>query len=644
MQNNQDERIHRTALDLCGLRKRCYKKELDDYAVDDDFLSFCGIKRRRWGDSKTWHIDPKNDAFTLPDYLEAMLADYTLAIAPTNIDTAPTPTPAPVVGMVLQLLLAETRRKVQLQVQEQQAHLTAQSGDASTEFTGPYWGYDQVITFGGTAGARGNVLDCELTYVLWYGDPRYLETNCVVITSEHPITDTSGGGISSSQHLPVLAAMSMVRHNRISEANSDIYGIFTDGFVWVFVHLNKRFKYSSRVLNWNKGQQRSIVELVSRIIHDAATIALLFNETPSQSRQIQSTWNRERSGSSQNEDNEDCGSDSTDSESATVSPSPDMDWFTKLENKIKHIMERRKNPKDILDFEEAFNLARHESHNIPEQKQGKQKQQKQQNLPTKAVTDIAAEDLWGIFRLKLEEGQTQTWYLAASERRGVSSHLRRMLADWDMVFRGTDQNEQVIRGRLNSIVVSILAAKKREEYGQHGAGNGSNKRTSTESLAQYKSLCWALEKPLTFKWKIKGKMTEIRGRMDFALWYGSREDVETNLVVVAAKRLHYAGTDVPQAIIYMAILHNARKQAERTNWPIYGIATDSWHWYFLRLAPNGVVSTHFVDWSKDPIQVISWIHKIIDQAACLTPVSSQSLSRQRTVEEASDLDWGREEE
>ncbi|OJJ63451.1 hypothetical protein ASPSYDRAFT_234953 [Aspergillus sydowii CBS 593.65] len=204
-----------------------------------------------------------------------------------------------------------------------------------------------------------------------------------------------------------------------------------------------------------------------------------------------------------------------------------------------------------------------------------------------------------------------------------------MLADWDEAFTGADQNEQVIRGRLNSIVVSILAAKRREQHGpgQHGA-------TSNEPTPQYKSLRWALERTLNFNWKIKEKMTKIQGRVDFALWYGSREDVETNMVVVEAKRLDEADLGVPQAIIYMA-----RKQAGRTNWPIYGIATDSWDWHFLRLDPNGVVSKHFMDWRRDPIEVVSWIHKIMDQAACLTPVSSQTLSRQPTVEESSDLGW-----
>lgn len=196
MHEDQGKRKHSTAFGFCGLRNRFGRKELDDYLVDDDFLSFCGIKRRRGNSSEIWHIDTKNDASTLPDYLEAMLADYTLVMTPTGIDAAPAP-----VGMVLQLLLAETRRRVQLETDS-----TALPG-VLTDFKGPYWGYDQVISLdsGGIAGARGNVLDCELTYALWYGDPRYLETNCVVIQSEHPIADTAG--ICIQDLAPVLAAM-----------------------------------------------------------------------------------------------------------------------------------------------------------------------------------------------------------------------------------------------------------------------------------------------------------------------------------------------------------------------------------------------------------------------------------------------------
>jgi hypothetical protein len=174
---------------FCGLL-RPSREETDIDPIDSDFLSFCGIKKRR-SNNKIWRIDPNNDTFTLPNHLEAMLADYTLVMTPTEMDAAPAP-----VGMVLQLLLAETKRRVQ-------RNLAGQSG-ASTVSKRPYWGYDQVISLEGTGRARGNVLDCELTYALWYGDPRSLETNCVIIQSERPITSTDG---ISTQYLPVLAAM-----------------------------------------------------------------------------------------------------------------------------------------------------------------------------------------------------------------------------------------------------------------------------------------------------------------------------------------------------------------------------------------------------------------------------------------------------
>ncbi|KAL3485648.1 hypothetical protein BJX62DRAFT_242729 [Aspergillus germanicus] len=200
--------------DFCGLL-RPSMEETDIDPVNTDFLSFCGIKRRR-GNGKIWQPDPNNGPFTLPNHLEAMLADYTLVMTPTEMDAAPAP-----VGMVLQLLLAETKRMVQ-------TNLAGESG-ASTVSKQPYWGYDQVISLEDTGRARGNVLDCELTYALWYGDPRSLETNCVIIQSERPITSTYG---ISTQYLPVLAAMSMIQRNRRTppKVNADVFGIFTDGF------------------------------------------------------------------------------------------------------------------------------------------------------------------------------------------------------------------------------------------------------------------------------------------------------------------------------------------------------------------------------------------------------------------------------
>jgi outer membrane biosynthesis protein TonB len=138
-----------------------------------------------------------------------------------------------------------------------------------------------------------------------------------------------------------------------------------------------------------------------------------------------------------------------------------MDWFNDLENRIKHIIQRGKNVKDILDVKEAFKIARTESRKQVHQKQAAEKQEKkeklekekqerkeqqerekrekkerqererqqkkEQQLPTKAVTDIAAVDLWDTFGLKRETTRTQIWSLAASEKRAVSTHVRKSI-------------------------------------------------------------------------------------------------------------------------------------------------------------------------------------------------------------------------
>jgi outer membrane biosynthesis protein TonB len=138
-----------------------------------------------------------------------------------------------------------------------------------------------------------------------------------------------------------------------------------------------------------------------------------------------------------------------------------MDWLHDLENRVKQIIERGKNAKDMLDVKEAFKIAHTESRKQMRQQQATEKQErkeklekekrekkeqqerekrekkeqqerekrekKENRLPTKAVTDIAGEDIWDIFGLRLEKGLTQTWYLSASERRGVASHLRKSI-------------------------------------------------------------------------------------------------------------------------------------------------------------------------------------------------------------------------
>jgi len=115
----------------------------------------------------------------------------------------------------------------------------------------------------------------------------------------------------------------------------------------------------------------------------------------------------------------------------------------------------------------------------------------------------------------------------------------------------------MISAQLNIIMVSILAAKRREAY----------RLGAIETLASYKSLRWMREsKTLRFTWVIRGKRTRIQGRMDYALWYGSRANAETSLVVVQAKEFYHASSCVPQAISYMGMQVSSARSGSLINY------------------------------------------------------------------------------
>lgn len=160
---------------------------------------------------------------------------------------------------------------------------------------------------------------------------------------------------------------------------------------------------------------------------------------------------------------------------------------------------------------------------------------------------------------------------------------------------------------MDVIVLTILAAKKREEFRQHGLAKTSSNRTSVSSALSYKSIHFGLETSIELPWPHKGQLKLIKGKMDYVVWYGKSEEAETNMVVVAAKRRGEASRGMYQARTYMGkstletfaitpcllgilgMIHHARKKAGCANMSIYGISTDGYEWYFIYLGPQGNV-------------------------------------------------------
>ncbi|KAL2870085.1 uncharacterized protein BJX67DRAFT_378631 [Aspergillus lucknowensis] len=535
--------------------------------------------------SKIWRTDLRDDVSEL-----LLLEDYDLALAPTTPAEGHLPIPIrPRVDAILHNLLAKSKRKVQ--------------GSADAEKLDTlFWGYEHVITRLETE-CQGKVRDYSLSYVLWYGDQLKLETNLVVIRAEKPIKD----------YLSVLAAMSMIQHNRNSDGNNkELYGIFTGTFKWVFLHLDSKNKYSSHKLDWFI-QQQAIISQICGIMDNAVLSKLLCDDpvldgwrlTRRSIRQVQQS-ERDYSGSLHRSTTAD-----TDSKKLSLVNSVDS---------------------SDMPFRSLFSHGKKNKKGSRSHRLGGKKQ-----LPIKAVTDLLPQDVEEILNLERENPKS-TWTLRARERRNVPDYLKSILDDYELAFGRAEKNEAVVRTRIDAIVLTTLAAKKREEFGQFGGEKGPGKRTSTQSVSSYKSIHWGLERTIKLPWVVDGQKCLLSGKMDYALWYGRRDEAETNMVIVETKKYVSVSVGRDQVIAYMGMLHHGRKKAGRANTAIYGIATDSYDWTFIRLSPEGTLAITNLGW-KDGYgaEIISHLHKIMDQAALLSPVPSHSLTRQQTVEELSGL-------
>ncbi|KAF7157755.1 hypothetical protein CNMCM6106_003738 [Aspergillus hiratsukae] len=136
----------------------------------------------------------------------------------------------------------------------------------------------------------------------------------------------------------------------------------------------------------------------------------------------------------------------------------------------------------------------------------------------------------------------------------MPSCLERLLDDYNLALIVEAPNPQLIRPRLDSILIQILSAVKEA-------------RQRSENTS-----------PRTHEFE--GSRYVVGCTVDYALWYGSRQDLETNCIVVRNDELMKDECLMPLAA--MSIIHYARKKAGR-NSEIYGICTDSYKWTFLHL-------------------------------------------------------------
>ncbi|KAL4906378.1 hypothetical protein BDW74DRAFT_176708 [Aspergillus multicolor] len=251
---------------LSWLPHKCSPRQHEFIQAEEEFLTFCGITSRAGRRSKIWRIESTDNTSEIPSYLLTLIEDYSIAMRP--IESAATavdnPIPSrPRIDAILNHVLASVKRRVLANLTEQE------QSEACGRLQRIFWSYEQVVHLADTAQRQGNILDCAVDYVLWHGNQPGLETNLIVVRASKPV-----GTNGDEQCRPVLAAMSLIQHNRTKHsANKETYGVLTDGYEWVFLHIDKKYKLSSLKLSWTMDHQ-AVVNQFSKVIHKAFELKL----------------------------------------------------------------------------------------------------------------------------------------------------------------------------------------------------------------------------------------------------------------------------------------------------------------------------------------------------------------------------------
>ncbi|KAL2845263.1 hypothetical protein BJY01DRAFT_247739 [Aspergillus pseudoustus] len=243
----------------------------------------------------------------------------------------------------------------------------------------------------------------------------------------------------------------------------------------------------------------------------------------------------------------------------------------------------------------------------------------EKNAPSLAIGDFQSNMLEKTFGVREGPRGCPILDISRNEMICIPIPLEPVLDNFERATRRSNQNETIMRSRLDIMLYLTLANEQRSAFYGHDL--------ITPAVAQHMDeVSWAPEKHISQNVTYNNACRNLNGVMDYTLWWGIADDLETNLVVVEAKAKDAASLSRAQALVSMAMIHAARKRAGKRDCRVFGIGTDSYDFWFLAIDNNSVWTSHYIRWytSADKREIISRIGKIIREAAALVPTSNRS--------------------
>ena len=125
----------------------------------------------------------------------------------------------------------------------------------------------------------------------------------------------------------------------------------------------------------------------------------------------------------------------------------------------------------------------------------------------------------------------------------------------------------------------------------------------------------------------------IKGRADWALGYGiDKSDTGAILLVVEAKPYQSATVGMPQLLVYMAGVYEARARLDRVNKSVFGMVSDSKEFRFSLLnEKKKFFTTQPFTWMMEQSTIIAYIDMMLINAIESSPHTTPQKKENKTI-------------
>ena len=132
---------------------------------------------------------------------------------------------------------------------------------------------------------------------------------------------------------------------------------------------------------------------------------------------------------------------------------------------------------------------------------------------------------------------------------------------------------------------------------------------------------------------IYGNQEIVKGRADWALGYGTQKsDTGAILLVIEAKPYENAAVGMPQLLVYMAAVYEARRSQDRTNKSVFGMVSDSKEFRFCLLDENKKFSTtRTFTWVMEQSLILAYIDMMLINAIESSPHTTPTKKNNQII-------------